>query len=193
MKRNILALCMMFLMLFAGSITTHAYTEGYFEYEVSEQSVTITGYFGNDTEVTVPAAIAGNPVNTIAKGAFVNTTVKTLNLPDTIMTIEAGAIGIDVAVVYNSNVKELDTSTDKTVESNTQADLVEDSIENSTDNTTDQGTIEEVEVELDSAEDKKENASEQKEQSYVWLIGIVVVVIGSCIGILFYRKQKQNR
>ena len=85
-----------------------AYTEGYFEYEVADQSVTITGYFGEKTEVTVPAAIAGYPVNTIAAGAFKDTTVRKLNLPDTIMTIGQDAITQGIQVNYNSNLSEED-------------------------------------------------------------------------------------
>ena len=81
----------LFLTLFFGltAFAAQIYTEGCFEYRVEEGAVIICGYFGKETEVTVPASIAGNPVSVIAKGAFSNSeTVKKVWLPDTIMTIE---------------------------------------------------------------------------------------------------------
>ena len=46
------------------------YTEGYFEYILGRNCVEITGYFGDETETTVPARIAGYPVCVIRAGAF---------------------------------------------------------------------------------------------------------------------------
>ena len=80
------------------------YVNDYFQYTVADESVTIVSYYGKDSEVTVPAMIAGNPVNTIATGAFSgNDTVTKVNLPDTIMTIEEKAFSGSQTVVYNSN------------------------------------------------------------------------------------------
>jgi len=80
------------------------YTEGTLYYTVDNDSITITGCFGRDAEVTVPAMIAGTPVNTIARGAFTeNASVKTLKLPDTISRVEPGAIGEGIRVIYNAN------------------------------------------------------------------------------------------
>ena len=101
----LLAAC---LCLFAGMawpVQAHAgttYTEGALYYTVDDHSITITGYFGRDAEVTVPAMIAGDPVNTIAAGAFDGTAATQVNLPDTIMEIQEGAIGSDVSVSYAS-------------------------------------------------------------------------------------------
>ena len=90
------------------------YTEGTLHYTISNDSVTIVDCFGKDAEVTVPAMIAGCPVNTIASGAFAeNEYVQTLYLPDTITTIEPGAIGGWIHVVYNANTDHpQDTPTD---------------------------------------------------------------------------------
>ena len=64
-------------------IRDSVYTEGALHYTIADESITITGYFGKDAAVTVPASIAGIPVNTIAKGAFTdNDNVKTVDLPD---------------------------------------------------------------------------------------------------------------
>ncbi len=80
------------------------YTEGTLYYVVENESIKITGCFGRDEEVTVPAMIAGIPVNTIGTGAFwTNQYVKTLKLPDTISKIEKDAIRADIYVIYNAN------------------------------------------------------------------------------------------
>ena len=81
------------------------YTEGALNYTIADESITITDYFGKEAEVTVPASIAGTPVNTIATGAFAhNDNVKKVNLPDTITTVEEGAFVAGITVNYQSNV-----------------------------------------------------------------------------------------
>ena len=83
---------------FAESVTT--YTQGALYYTVSDASATITGCFGKDETVEVPASIAGTPVNTIASGAFTeNASIKEVILPDTIMTIEEGAFASNITVL----------------------------------------------------------------------------------------------
>ena len=98
---------------FAESDPT-VYTEGTLYYTISNNSITITGCFGKKEEVTVPAMIAGYPVNAIAKGAFTsNKYIKKLNLPDTISKVEPGAIPSDIKVIYNANTDHpQDTPTD---------------------------------------------------------------------------------
>ncbi len=80
------------------------YSEGYFKYTIADESITITEYFGKEETVTVPAMIAGIPVNTIASGAFSGSGIKELNLLDTITSIESGAIDAGVVINYNSNL-----------------------------------------------------------------------------------------
>lgn len=46
------------------------YAHCHLRYEVADQSVTITGYAGHEEIVTVSSMIGGNPVNSIASGAF---------------------------------------------------------------------------------------------------------------------------
>ena len=97
----LLALAFPVLAAEPSSIT---YTEGTLYYTVQGDSATITGCFGRDAEVHVPAIIAGTPVNTIAAGAFTeNTYVQTLYLPDTVSKVERGAIGDWIKVIYNAN------------------------------------------------------------------------------------------
>ncbi len=90
------------------------YTEGTLYYTIANESITITGCFGRDAEIHVPAMIAGIPVNTIASGAFANNeNVKKVYLPDTISKVEPGAFGSWVKVIYNANTDHpQDTPTD---------------------------------------------------------------------------------
>lgn len=96
---------LMALAMTATALAATVYTEGALRYTIADESITITGYFGKDAAVTVPASIAGIPVNTIAKGAFTdNDNVKTVDLPDTITAVEEGAFASGITVNYNSNV-----------------------------------------------------------------------------------------
>lgn len=78
------------------------YTEGAFWYTVADDSVTITGYFGDEETVWVPASITGLPVNTIGAGAFAGTPAKTVYLPDTVLVVEGGAVDIGTRLVYDA-------------------------------------------------------------------------------------------
>ena len=96
---------LMALAMTATALAATVYTEGALHYTIADESITITGYFGKDAAVTVPASIAGIPVNSIAKGAFTgNDNVKTVDLPDTITAVEEGAFASGITVNYNSNV-----------------------------------------------------------------------------------------
>lgn len=96
---------LMALAMTATALAATVYTEGALHYTIADESITITGYFGKDAAVTVPASIAGIPVNTIAKGAFTdNANVKTVDLPDTITAVEEGAFASGITVNYNSNI-----------------------------------------------------------------------------------------
>ena len=106
--KKIIAIISALLLLIPLSVFVSAddtvYTEGTLHYTVENESITIINCFGKDDEVTVPAIIAGIPVNTIAKGAFAgNKYLKKLNLPDTITVVEEGAIADGITVVYNAN------------------------------------------------------------------------------------------
>lgn len=108
MKKRVFSIILTLLFIISASLTVCAeYIHGFFRYTVEDESVTITAYRGNEENVTVPAMIGGNPVNVIASGAFAdNKNVKTVHLPDTIMTVENGAFGPDQKVFYaSSNVK----------------------------------------------------------------------------------------
>lgn len=64
-----------------------------FEIESANGKVTLLSYKGTQEHLTVPAAIDGQPVTSIADGAFVeNVTLKTLVLPESITTIGKGIL-----------------------------------------------------------------------------------------------------
>lgn len=107
----LLALVMALSLTVVASAST-VYTEGALYYTIADESITITGYFGRDEVVTVPASIAGIPVNTIAKGAFTgNSAVRVVDLPNTITTVEEGAFASGITVNYNSNIVQPDEPT----------------------------------------------------------------------------------
>ncbi len=99
----LLALCLL-AVLSLPAAAADTYTEGGFEYTIADESVTIVGYFGDAADVAVPSMLAGYPVNTIAAGAFLSGRVQTLRLPDSITTIENGAIRAGITIVYNANI-----------------------------------------------------------------------------------------
>ena len=106
--KKLIPVLLSLLMALAVAVPAFAdtvYTEGALNYTIADESITITDYFGKDAEVTVPASIAGTPVNTIAAGAFAhNDSVKKVNLPDTITSVEEGAFAAGITVNYQSNV-----------------------------------------------------------------------------------------
>ena len=107
----LLALVMALSLMAVASAST-VYTEGALYYTIADESITITGYFGRDEVVTVPASIAGIPVNTIAKGAFTGSSAaRVVDLPDTITTVEEGAFASGITVNYNSNIVQPDDPT----------------------------------------------------------------------------------
>ena len=107
----LLALVMALSLTAVASAST-VYTEGALYYTIADESITITGYFGRDEVVTVPASIAGIPVNTIAKGAFTGSSAaRVVDLPDTITTVEEGAFASGITVNYNSNIVQPDEPT----------------------------------------------------------------------------------
>lgn len=108
MKRKLMLILLATLMVLAFAIPSLAdntvYTEGTLHYKIGDGTITIVGCFGKNEKVTVPAMIAGIPVNTIASGAFAeNTYVKTVYLPDTISKVEPGAFASWITVIYNAN------------------------------------------------------------------------------------------
>lgn len=58
-----------------------------FKYKLAKDHATITGYKGSDTSVALPSEIFGKKVTEIATGAFQDSKVKEVKIPDTVTTI----------------------------------------------------------------------------------------------------------
>lgn len=79
------------------------YSDASLNYTVSGDSATIVGYYGEKASVTVPAAIDGKTVTTIAEGAFKDSKATEVNLPPTITDIEAGAFTVGTLIISTSS------------------------------------------------------------------------------------------
>lgn len=208
---------LMALAMTATALAATVYTEGALHYTIADESITITGYFGKDAAVTVPASIAGIPVNTIAKGAFTgNDNVKTVDLPDTITAVEEGAFASGITVNYNSNVNGGNTPDDNKPDDNkpnnggSGADTGTVDVDNSgtagdTTGTTggtggaedtgiDEGTVS-VDDLLDSADSQTgaqdSAAVPQQSAGLTWLwVLLGVIAVAAIIGIVVTRKKK---
>lgn len=85
-----LLLILSIILISGFSIYNVEATEVYdFTYQIENQSVIITNYTGNETEVIIPSSIEGYPVTTIGQSAFYgNKTIKSVTIPIGITTIE---------------------------------------------------------------------------------------------------------
>lgn len=89
----IAVLCViLFCMLFFGK-AVHAeederYSFGHFYYHSHEGYVSICGYLGRETEVSIPSSISGKPVSEIESGAFKDcNTIEVITVPDTVVLV----------------------------------------------------------------------------------------------------------
>ena len=72
-----------------------------FHWRVEQGGITITGYFGAERTVTVPAELDGLPVRVIGSDAFRGADCETVILPDTLYTLENGAFrGCTLTTLY---------------------------------------------------------------------------------------------
>ncbi len=105
-KRITLLLAVLLLALALPSAVWADNIHGSFRYTIKDASVTITAYYGNETEVVVPAMIGTYPVNAVKAGVFKGGPAEKIYLPDSIMTIEEGAFSPGQSVFYYSNGSE---------------------------------------------------------------------------------------
>ncbi len=121
-----LASLLLALVLAVGALAAEIYIHGFFLYTVEDQSVTIIAYTGDETEVIVPNMIGGNPVNTIAAGAFSeNGSVKSVRLPDTVTVVEEGAFAPGQTAVFVEHNDAAPTQPETSEEPATQPDAPE--------------------------------------------------------------------
>ena len=77
------------LMMFTGN--ADAATEGDFEYSVSSDGATITGYTGTGGAVTIPSTLGGYDVISIDSSAFSeNTTITSISIPSSVTALDSG-------------------------------------------------------------------------------------------------------
>ena len=118
-REKILASILTGLMIIVMSVSpvfgaSETYTSGYYEYIIEDESVSITGYFGADENISVPSSIVGYPVSTIKAGAFTSAkNLKSITLPDTIMSVEAGAFKDNQQVIYSGRPEDNGDSSDE--------------------------------------------------------------------------------
>jgi BspA type Leucine rich repeat region (6 copies) len=84
MKRKSFLLCWLLL-------ATPAVVEAQFNYTVTNQTVTITGYSGTNSVLAVPSTIDGLPVTSIGVSAFFLSSITSITIPNSVTTISDGA------------------------------------------------------------------------------------------------------
>ena len=89
-------LWILLILLFQTGISVFAaeeYSEGYFKYTIENDQVTITSYFGAESEVVIPDHLASLPVTKIQGNTFSrNRSITKLTIPETITEIGDGAL-----------------------------------------------------------------------------------------------------
>lgn len=99
------ALAVMLCLLCAAGLHTAAadpaktYTEGTLRYTFNGSTITITGYFGTDEEVTIPSVIAGYAVSEIASGAFADTAARIVRVPSSVVTLHEDSFAPGMTVI----------------------------------------------------------------------------------------------
>lgn len=165
-RKKKLVLChkirmVLFFLLLLGRLSVHAeerYTEGFFQYTVAKEEVTIHSYFGKETEVTIPEKIAGYPVTMIKDSTFFNKDeVKTVVVPYTVTSVDEQTF---------LDMKHLERIILKSDQVNVRAAeyviVVEDFPRFVN---TDEKTGDKEDKKEEKKEDKKDKVSEQKEES----------------------------
>ncbi len=163
MKKILLTvlLLLLFCLPLEVSAAEGTYTEGYFQYEIVDEGIVITGYFGSEKTVMVPADIAGYPVSEIGAEAFLGSTVTELILPETIMKIGENALPSNCHVTY-VGIPETDTgeeTADSGTENGTAGEAAAPGAENGTADNADAGIAENGETSGSGAAPVSDNHS----------------------------------
>lgn len=104
-----------------GELTLYLKWDTLFDIAVSGNTINITGYRGNASSIIIPDQIGGKTVVGIDSGAFLLTNAKTIQVPDTVVTIEDAAFPTTATIVssadsiartyaINNNLKYKDTT-----------------------------------------------------------------------------------
>src|SRR5260370_14415735 len=74
-------------------LATPAAVQAQFDYTVTNQTVTITGYTGNNGVVAIPSTIDGLPVTSIGDHAFAGSSITGVTIPSSVTNIGNIAFG----------------------------------------------------------------------------------------------------
>lgn len=93
MKRAMSFLLAMLLLLAMSTTAVAQETTDGFQYRIEKDgNVTITGYLGKNSDVSIPNEIEGKPVTEIGNGAFLrNEIIKHVSIPEGVIKIGSGA------------------------------------------------------------------------------------------------------
>lgn len=83
----LLSVAMLFTFLPTAAFAATPNPESDFTYTISENSVTITGYKGKDTDVIIPYKIGGYPVTKIGENAFQKSSLTNITIPNSVTSI----------------------------------------------------------------------------------------------------------
>src|ERR1700742_4870668 len=105
MKESIL----LALLLMGLPVAVHAQ----FKYATNATGITVTRYTGSDDAVIIPSNVNGLPVTIIGNGAFSNTFLTSVTVPDSVTSIKPNAFSEDFelsSVILGTNVSNIEDS-----------------------------------------------------------------------------------
>lgn len=75
------------------------YSEGYFQYEIENNEITIVSYFGSEKEIIIPDHIGEMPVLKLGPKVFSNENIEVITIPETVDEVD------DNCFINASNLK----------------------------------------------------------------------------------------
>lgn len=181
------------------------YTEGALNYVIRDGSIVIVGYFGVDKEVVVPDHIGTYVVTGIASKALVKDCIEKVILPETVISVEEGAIKEHtVAVVEDSygntiseDISDIKVEEDFFIDSEEYDELTDieyedvDVFDEEGVSTNDETDKDEQNIE-DTEEIYSSKVSNIKESNNMFPIVVGIVVIASVIVFIVKKKNVKN-
>lgn len=183
------------------------YTEGALNYVIRDGSIIIINYFGNESKVTVPDHIGGYIVTGIASNALTKECIKKVVLPETIISIEEGAIieHTPVAVqdsygnAITEDIENLAVEEDFFISSEEYDELQDLEYEDSDIFEDEEKTEDEDTTEVEEKKDEEfeeiyssKVSSTVKKDDVPLVIIMVCATVAACV-ILFIKKKNSNK
>lgn len=99
MKKKVFLVLLLLMVIILFGCGKKANPASDFEYTVMEDdTIEITKYIGDETDVVIPRKIEGKEVSIIGSAAFGGSNIKTLDMPDTVILLESAAF-VDCATL----------------------------------------------------------------------------------------------